>query len=63
MAPEIVGVGAVVARPTTIAGVCLEDDAYDIGRVQDEVIYRDNGVNLEVSTLPVTEPSLPFGGG
>ncbi|RLB53204.1 MAG: hypothetical protein DRJ42_12575 [Deltaproteobacteria bacterium] len=34
-------------------GVCLQVDGYDIGRLQNDVEYRDNGTNLDSTMLPV----------
>jgi hypothetical protein len=37
-------------------GVCLQDESYDIARLQSDVVYRDNGSNLDSTMLPVPEP-------
>ena len=40
-------------------GVCLHDPAYDLSRLQEDVIYRDNGINLDTTSLPVPDPAVP----
>jgi len=34
-------------------GACLEDDSFDISRISGGVVFSDNGVNLDATTLPV----------
>jgi hypothetical protein len=34
-------------------GACIQVDGYDVGRLSNEVVYRDNGANLEATSLPV----------
>jgi hypothetical protein len=41
-------------------GVCLQSEGYDITRLQDGVMYLDNGSNLDATSLPV--PALPVSG-
>jgi len=36
-------------------GACVQIDDYDISLLNDEVSYRDNGVNIEATSLPVPE--------
>ncbi|NIS34455.1 MAG: hypothetical protein GWO04_32905 [Actinobacteria bacterium] len=36
-------------------GACVQVPSYDFGRLQADVIYRDNGANLEATMLPVPE--------
>ena len=38
-------------------GACVQVDGYDLGRLQDDVRYEDNGANLESTTLPVPDAS------
>ena len=38
-------------------GVNLQVPGYDVGRLRDRVYYRDNGVNVDSSELPVPEPT------
>jgi len=38
-------------------GACVQVDGYDLGRLTRDVVYRDNGVNLDSTTLPV--PGAP----
>lgn len=40
-------------------GVCLQVDGYDVARLSDAVVYRDNGAPLAATTLPVPEPIAP----
>jgi hypothetical protein len=37
-------------------GACVQYDGYDLDRVMQDVIYRDNGVNLDATMLPVPDP-------
>jgi hypothetical protein len=41
-------------------GVCLQSEGYDITRLQDDVMFVDNGNNLDATSLPV--PALPMSG-
>jgi hypothetical protein len=34
-------------------GACVQVDGYDLGRLQDDVTYVDNGTNLDATSLPV----------
>jgi hypothetical protein len=38
-----------------LVGACVQVPGYDIARLQDRVLYRDNGTNLDVTTLPIPE--------
>ena len=40
-------------------GACVQVEGYEVQRLSDAVIYRDNGVNLEATDLPLPEPSAP----
>jgi hypothetical protein len=42
-------------------GACVQVDGYDLDRLNDEVQYRDNGVNLDSTTLPVPTASTSLG--
>jgi len=37
-------------------GACVQIEGYDIGTLSSDVGYRDNGTNLQTTTLPVPEP-------
>jgi hypothetical protein len=37
-------------------GACVQVDAYDVSRLQEMVVYRDNGANLDATSLPVPSP-------
>jgi len=37
----------------------VQVDDYDIGRLADRVVYRDNGTKLETTGLYIPEPILP----
>jgi hypothetical protein len=37
-------------------GACVQYDGYDLDRLMRDVTYRDNGVNLDATMLPVPEP-------
>ncbi len=36
-------------------GACIQVDGYDLDRLTDDVEYRDNGTNLDSTTLPVPD--------
>ncbi len=38
---------------TGAIGACVTSDAYDLSRLMSEVRYRDNGTNLQTTSLPV----------
>jgi len=38
-------------------GACVQSESYDVARLTDQVEYRDNGANLDVTALPVPEPA------
>ncbi len=40
-------------------GACIQVAEYDLARLQDGVVYRDNGTNLDVTMLPVPSFELP----
>jgi hypothetical protein len=40
-------------------GACIQRSGYDPARLSNEVSYRDNGVNLDATTLPVPELGEP----
>ena len=37
----------------------VQVDGYDIGRLENEIEYRDNEVNLDATSLPVPMPADP----
>ncbi|MBW2460951.1 MAG: right-handed parallel beta-helix repeat-containing protein [Deltaproteobacteria bacterium] len=37
-------------------GACVQIDGYDLGRLMNDVEYRENGVNLDTTALPVPDP-------
>lgn len=42
-------------------GANVQVPGYDLGRLMERVLYRDNGVNLESSELPIPDPVVPGG--
>ena len=34
-------------------GACVQVDGYDLGRLMRDVVYRENGTNLDSTMLPV----------
>lgn len=40
-------------------GACIQDPTFDVARLQDDVAFRDNTTNIDATTLPVPEPSVP----
>jgi len=42
-------------------GACVQVEGYDLDRLTEDVLYRDNDANLEATMLPVPELPLPFG--
>jgi hypothetical protein len=40
-------------------GACIQQSGYDVGRISDGVVYRDNGTNLDTTILPVPAPTDP----
>ncbi|MCZ7680945.1 MAG: hypothetical protein M5U28_20040 [Sandaracinaceae bacterium] len=40
-------------------GVCLQVADYDLGRLTNEVLFRDNGRTLEATDFPVPGPTDP----
>lgn len=47
-------VGEVVGNPI---GANVQTEGFDSARLADRVVYLDNGVNLDATTLPVPDPS------
>jgi hypothetical protein len=41
--------------------VNVQTEGFDIYRLADRVIYRDNGINLDMAELPVPSLGIPFG--
>lgn len=41
-------------------GACIIDEAFDIGRISDDVRYEENGTNLDAPALPVPSPVEPL---
>jgi hypothetical protein len=37
-------------------GACVQVEGYDLSRLMTDVSYRDNGANLQATSLPVPEP-------
>lgn len=37
----------------------LQVPGYDLARLQEGVVYRDNGVNLDSTSLEVPDPTAP----
>ncbi len=42
-------------------GACVQVDDYDLGRLTEDVEYRDNETNLDVTRLPIPSP-VPLDG-
>ena len=42
-----------------LVGVHITTAGFDIRRLQDRVAYFANGLDLDMATLPVPEPSVP----
>ena len=40
-------------------GACVQADGFDVARLSDGVVYRDNDTNLDATTLPVPDTELP----
>ena len=40
-------------------GACVQVPGYDLARISTDVEYRDNGSNLDTTTLPVPPPTPP----
>jgi hypothetical protein len=40
-------------------GACVQVDGYPLERLTDDVRYRDNGINLDSTSLPVPESAVP----
>jgi hypothetical protein len=43
-------------------GACVQVDGYDLSRLMEDVVYRDNAVNADTTMLPVPDPSAPISG-
>lgn len=43
-------------------GACVQIDGFDVNRLSNDVLYRDNGERIQATTLPVPEPAAPTGG-
>jgi hypothetical protein len=43
-------------------GACIQVDGYDLSRLMEDVVYRDNTVNADTTMLPVPDPSAPISG-
>ncbi len=41
-------------------GACVQVEGFDVTRLQEDVRYRDNDVNLDATDLPVPEPEPGF---
>jgi len=41
-------------------GACVQVDGYDLERISTDVVYRDNGVNLDSTTLPLPTDVEPI---
>jgi len=52
--PELDAMDGVVEA--TSIGACIQVDGFDIERVSQNVIYRDNAVNLDTTMLPIPMP-------
>jgi hypothetical protein len=50
--PTVVNLQDGVIAESSI-GACLQVEGYDLSRLSDGVVYRDNGVNLDATSLPV----------
>lgn len=61
--PGVVNEPALDLRTGVVAdaaiGACLQWDGYDVGRLTEDVEYRDNGLNLESTDLPLPQPWVP----
>ena len=62
--PTLAEVGPVASAPPSVdlrngvveqsaIGACVQVDGYDLSRLNQGVEYRDNGTNLETTSLPV----------
>jgi len=45
---------------TSAVGACVQVDGFAAERLADDVIYRDNGTNLQSTSLPVPESTVPL---
>jgi hypothetical protein len=39
-----------------LLGACVQSEGYDLARLSNDVRYRDNGTNLDTTTLPTPDP-------
>lgn len=46
--------GAVEDNPI---GACVQVDGYDVSRLEEGVVFRDNDINLDATELPLPEPA------
>jgi hypothetical protein len=44
-----------------VVGVNVQVEGYDLDRLRDDVAYRDNGTNLDTTSLPVPAPTVETG--
>ena len=40
-------------------GACVQTDGFDLGRLSDQVSFRDNGRKLDASAVPLPDVTLP----
>jgi len=40
-------------------GVCVQVDGYDLDRLQNDVVFRDNTSSLDATRLPVPDVTVP----
>lgn len=43
-----------------VIGANVQTDGFDLGRLQDQVVFRDNQRDLESLTLPLPDPGIPL---
>lgn len=43
-----------------LVGACVQRDDFDVARLTDDVLYRDNGINVQSTTHDVPPPSDPL---
>ncbi|MDI7269771.1 MAG: hypothetical protein QME96_17415, partial [Myxococcota bacterium] len=46
----------------TVCGANVQTDGFDVARLMDNVLFRGNGQNLDMSDLPVPDPAAPLEG-
>lgn len=42
-------------------GANVQDSGFDVARLQDQVVFIDNGINFDGSALDIPQPNLPSG--